>query len=71
MQATATPAPAVTRTIAKGAGPFVTEVFTDATGKVVRVNAYTVDQLNTIKTSLEAKQATDLKAVVDMLALLA
>jgi len=79
---TPTQTPALTRTVAKGNGPFVNEVYTDATGKVVRVNAFTADQLNAIKTNLparyaqqqaqlEAQQAEQLKNVNDMLALLA
>ena len=72
MPTTTTPTTPPVRTVVKGSGNFVNEVFTDATtGAIVRVNAYTADQLNTIKANLVTQQAAQLKSLTDMLALLA
>lgn len=60
-----------TRTVVKGSGDFVNEIFTNPdTGVVVNVNAYTRERLNTIKTTMQAQQAAQLASVNEMLALL-
>ena len=64
------PTPPITRTIAKGTGNFVNEIFTDATGKVVRVQAWTADQLTALQANLAAQQTQQNANITAMLALL-
>jgi hypothetical protein len=64
-------APQPVRTIVKGEGKWVDEVYTNpADSKVVRVTSYTEEQLNTMKASIEKQYNTNIKMVNDMLELL-
>ena len=59
------------RSIGKGSGAWVNEIWTDpVTSKVIRVTAYTTDQLNQMKTNIDTQYANNVKNVTDMLALL-
>ncbi len=69
-----TPTPAPIRSISKGSGAFVNEIFTNADGSIARVNSYTSAQLTAmaeqINTQIAALQASQLTRITSMQALL-
>ena len=60
------------RTITKGTGAFVNEIYTDPeTIVIVRVNSYTAAQLNSMSSQIDAQVAAQRQRITEMLALLA
>lgn len=59
------------RTIVKGAGAWVDEVYTNPETKaVINVNSYTKEKLEAMLAQIDARVAPEKKRITDMLALL-
>ena len=59
------------RTVVKGSGEWVDEVFTDpVTSKVIRVTSYTLEQVKTMKDNLDKQYQSQLTNIQGMINLL-